>query len=142
MGDAEEKAREKAREAAEKALETSPEDSEGSLFAKLLKKSLDASAYERIDGYVSRPEGRSEEDVRVEAKTFATGIPGPVRGKLVDRLVEGAKDRWKKAARQRAQGKTDLAERTEAQARNLEAAADELNKTLPNALRRKVVMTP
>lgn len=104
----------------------------------IYKKASATSAYEMIDGYVSAPGGRSEEDVRVEAKSLSSGVPGKEKGKVVDKLIAGAKQRREKAAKQRAEGKAELADRTEQQARSLEMAADELNKGLPKADQRPV----
>jgi hypothetical protein len=107
----------------------------------IYKKSAEISAYEMIDGYVSAPGGRGDEDVQVEARSLS-GAPGFDKGKLVDKLVEGAKARRAKAAKQRAEGRPDLADRTDEQARSLEVAADAVNKELPAAEQRQVQVAP
>src|SRR5688500_6099470 len=124
------KAKEKAWKAGEKATEPKPKDGKWVWLAKFFNRRAEGSAYEHIDGYVSRPEGRDDVDVRVEARSLSGALPNAAKGKLVDSLVEGAKAKREKAAKQRAEGREDLAVRTEAQARGLEVAADDINKNL------------
>jgi hypothetical protein len=113
----------------------------GKVIEWIYKKSAEVSAYEMIDGYVSKPGGRGDEDVQVEARSLSSA-PGFDKGKLVDKLIDGAKERRAKAAKQRAEGRPDLADRTEEQARSLEVAAEEINKQLPAAKQRKVNVAP
>lgn len=122
----------------DKLSEEKPKDGKWAKLAKLIKKVFEISAYEHIDGYVSAPMGRTDDEVRTEARSLSGGLPDKAKGKLVDRLIEGAKAKREKAAKQRADGKGDLADRTEAQARALEVAADELNKQLHPLQQRKV----